>query len=61
MIVLVKRWKETTALTKREEYSVDGAELEALAKSMVDQLGEKKEIVWAQVQIETRVIVLVEI
>ncbi len=59
--ILVKRWKETTALTKREEYSVDGENLEALAKSIIDQLGEKKEIVWAQVQIDARVIVLVEI
>lgn len=60
-MILVKRWKETTATTKREDFSVDGENLEALAKSIIDQLGEKKDIIWAQVQVNARVTVLEEI
>jgi hypothetical protein len=59
--ILVKRFKETTAITKREEYRVDGANLEALAKSILEGIKEDGKVVWAQVQVDARVTVLVEV
>ena len=60
--ILVKRWKETTKLTRRTDVTLDGAVLEDAAKTIIREIGEdRKGIVWAQVQIDARVIVLEEI
>jgi hypothetical protein len=60
--IIVKRWKDTKKLTRRGEYTLDGVSLEDLAKSIMDDIDkDRKTIVWAQVQIDARVIILEEI
>lgn len=59
--ILVKRWKESTAIGKREEYSIGGANLESLAKSIIENCGDLKGIIWAEVRVDAHATVLVEI
>lgn len=65
--ILVKRWRDTTKLTRRSDLTLNSPTFEAAAKAVIDQIekdrisDDRGGIVWAQVQIDARVIVLEEI